>query len=83
MAEFQTYSLEVIEAMQGFEGHVETRLYADVARPNSMIIYSNWESIDHFRAFMRSDAFKAATGDTRDMLEGMPTHRVYQQTGGL
>ncbi len=39
--EFQEYSLRVLDAMQGFDGHVETRLYADVARPNSMMIYSN------------------------------------------
>jgi len=81
--EFQEYSLRVLDAMQGFKGHVETRLYADVARPNSMMIYSNWETIEQFRAFMKSDAFSQAIGDTKDMLEGMPTHRVYQQTGDL
>lgn len=81
--EFVEYSLQVLDAMQGFEGHIETRLYRDVARPNSMMIYSNWESVDHFRSFMRSDAFKAATGDTRNMLERMPSHKVYQQTGDL
>jgi heme-degrading monooxygenase HmoA len=54
-----------------------------IARPNSMMIYSNWETVEQFRAFMRSDAFKAAIGDTKDMLEGMPTHKVYQQTGDM
>lgn len=83
VAEFTEYSLRVLDAMQGFDGHVETRLYADVSRPNSMMIYSNWETIEQFRAFMRSDAFKAAIGDTKDMLLSMPTHKVYQQTGDL
>ncbi len=32
---------------------------------------------------MRSDAFKAAIGDTKDMLERMQSHKVYQQTGEL
>ena len=39
------YSLRVLDAMQGFDGDVETRLYADVTRPNSMMIYSNRESL--------------------------------------
>ncbi len=81
--EFTSYTMKVLEAMQDFEGHIETRLYADVARPNSMMIYSNWESVAQFRAFMRSDAFKAAIGDTTDMLEGMPSHKVYEETGAL
>jgi heme-degrading monooxygenase HmoA len=48
-----------------------------------MMIYSNWETIEQFRAFMRSDAFSAAIADTKDMLEGMPSHKVYTQTGDL
>ena len=31
--EFVEYSLQVLDAMQGFEGHIETRLYSDVAPP--------------------------------------------------
>jgi quinol monooxygenase YgiN len=83
VAEFTEYTLKVIDAMQGVSGHVETRLYVDAVRSNSMMIYSNWESVEEFRAFMRSDAFKAAIGETMDMLEGMPSHKVYEQTGDL
>jgi hypothetical protein len=32
---------------------------------------------------MRSDAFKAAAGDTKDMLKRMSTHKVYQQARDL
>lgn len=81
--DFKTYTAAVIEAMQAFDGHVETRLYVDAFRPNSMMIYSNWESVEQFQVFMRSDAFKQAIGDTTDMLEGMPSHKVYEETGGL
>ena len=75
--EFVEYSLKVLEAMNGFDGHVETRLYADVTRPNSLMIYSNWESVDQFNVFMRSAAYNQAIGETSGMLEGIPSHKVY------
>lgn len=81
--EFATYTKAVIEAMQEFDGHVETRLYADVFRPNSMMIYSAWDSVEQFQVFMRSDAFKQAIGETSSMLESMPSHKVYEETGSL
>lgn len=81
--EFVEYSLKVLEAMKGFDGHLETRLYSDVTRPNSLMIYSNWESVDQFNVFMRSDAFKQAIGETSGMLEGMPSHKVYEEAGKL
>ncbi|MFN2134545.1 MAG: antibiotic biosynthesis monooxygenase family protein [Candidatus Promineifilaceae bacterium] len=81
--EFTAYSLKVIELMQDWDGHIETRLYIDAAKPNSMMIYSNWETTEQFKEFMKSDAFKGAIGATYDMLEGMPSHKVYEQTGDL
>jgi len=65
--EFVDYSLNVLEAMKGFDGHIETRLFSDVIRPNSLMIYSNWESVEQFKLFVRSDAFKQAVGETVDM----------------
>ncbi|MCK6471481.1 MAG: antibiotic biosynthesis monooxygenase [Planctomycetes bacterium] len=81
--EFEDYSLKVIEAMQGMKGHVETRLYKDVAKPNSLMIYSNWESPEDFKAFMGSDAFKGAQNHSRDMLAGPPKHNMYTPMGGM
>ena len=54
-----------------------------MTRPNSLMIYSNWESVDQFNVFMRSDAFKQAIGETSGMLEGMPSHKVYEEAGKL
>lgn len=81
--EFLTYARNVLAAMDGFDGHDETRLYVDDADPNSLMIYSRWQSVDQFRAFLGSDAFKQAMGDTRDMLTGRPRHTVYEATSGL
>ena len=44
--------------MDGFEGHQETRLYADDADENSLMIYSRWENMDQFRAFMCDNALR-------------------------
>ena len=76
--DFLAYARAVLAAMNGFEGHGETRLYIDDADENSLMIYSEWESFDMFRAFMGSDAFKKVTVDTKDMLTGKPKHTVYR-----
>ena len=81
--DFKEHTKAVIEAMQDFDGHVETRLYADAFRPNSMMIYSAWDSVEQFQVFMRSDAFRQAIGEPTDMLEGMPSDRVYEEIGSL
>ncbi|MFN2104799.1 MAG: antibiotic biosynthesis monooxygenase family protein [Candidatus Promineifilaceae bacterium] len=80
---FTDYSINVINLMQDWDGHIETRLFIDAQKPNSMMIYSNWETADQFKQFMKSDAFKGALGATYDMLEGMPSHKVYEETDDL
>ena len=77
VAEFESFSLKVISSMGGFKGHSDTRLYRDVAKPNSLMIYSAWESPEDFRAFMQSEAFKSVQAHSRDMLEGPPKHSMY------
>ncbi|GMV79541.1 MAG: hypothetical protein AMXMBFR7_07250 [Planctomycetota bacterium] len=81
---FEDYALKVLAAMQGMQGHLETRLYRDVQKPNSLMIYSNWDKPEDFRTFMASDAFKSAQNFGRDILAGPPKHPVYtpQAMGG-
>ena len=81
--EFLAYARNVLSAMDGFDGHEETRLYIDDADANSMMIYSRWEGMDEFRAFMGSDAFKEVMGDTREMLTARPKHTVYKETASF
>ena len=76
--DFLDYARAVLAAMDGFDGHGTTRLYVDDADQNSLMIYSEWETFDKFRAFMGSDAFKQVTVDTKDMLSGRPKHTVYR-----
>jgi heme-degrading monooxygenase HmoA len=81
--DFLTYARNVLAAMDGFEGHDETRLYIDDADANSLMIYSRWASMDNFRTFMGSDGFKQAMGDTKEMLTKRPSHTVYQATSSM
>ena len=81
--EFTDYTKRVIEVMQDFEGHMETRLYVDAFKPTSMMIYSEWENVALFRAFMASDAFKNTLKTASGMLSGRPSHKVFKSAGDL
>lgn len=76
--EFVRISREALALIHTLEGHVQTVLYANVDQPNSFLIYSEWENDDHFRAFMKSDAFKKVQTMTVDMLEQRPRHKMYE-----
>lgn len=75
--EFERITMETLEAMKNVEGHRETRLYRDVANPNSYLIYSDWDSREAFSAFIRSDAFQRVQSLGREILAKPPRHHVY------
>lgn len=68
-------ALKVIDTM---DGHQQTRLFNDVNKPNSYLIYSDWDTQEHFSAFMRSPEFKSVQNMSRDMLEDRPKHQIYE-----
>jgi len=72
--DFKQTLMDLIETMKDSEGHVETRLFVDVAKPSSMVINSNWETKADFSNFFRSAAFQQKLKDTVNMLESTPTH---------
>jgi len=72
--EFKSTLLELIDIMKSCDGHIETRLFSDVAQPNSMMIYSNWKTKAEFASFFRSDTFQNALKEAVTMLESKPTH---------
>ena len=72
--EFKKALMQLIDTMRDCDGHIETRLYSDVARPNSMMIYSNWKTKAEFGDFVRSDTFQHALKEAVEMLESKPTH---------
>ncbi len=67
----------VAEALAGTAGHVATRLYRDVDRPGTYLIYSEWADREAFSGFVRSAAFADVTRWGREeILAGPPRHRV-------
>ncbi|PIQ24174.1 antibiotic biosynthesis monooxygenase [bacterium (Candidatus Blackallbacteria) CG17_big_fil_post_rev_8_21_14_2_50_48_46] len=76
--EFVGIAKKALELINTLEGHVKTVLYSNVEKPNSFMIYSEWESDEPFRNFMRSDAFKQVQTMSVDMLENRPKHSLYE-----
>jgi heme-degrading monooxygenase HmoA len=72
----------VAEALAGAPGHVRTRLYREVERPTSYLIYSEWSDREAFTRFLRSEAFARVTAWGRDeVLAGPPRHRILTPEG--
>lgn len=77
--EFEKGFLQTLEIMRTLPGHVESRLYEDVASVGSYIILSRWASKEQYAAFLRSDAFKAAVAwGKAEILRSRPKHQVYK-----
>ena len=78
VTQFLETSRKVLAAMDSFSGHIKTSLYADVDQPTSFLIYSEWETDQDFRDFIKSEAFKQVQAMTRDMLLRRPQHKIYE-----
>ena len=76
--EFEKGFLGVLEHLKGVEGHVESRMYEDVAVPGSYVILSQWQNKEEFETFIHSEAFKqTVTWGKEQILKGRPQHKVY------
>lgn len=75
--EFVRVTRDVLKSMQDAKGHRVTRLYQDVDKPTSYMIYSDWATREDFMAFIHSDAFKQVQVLGREMLVGPPAHNIY------
>lgn len=65
----------VVGHLQGAGGHTRTRVYRDLDRPNSYLIYSEWADREAFLAFAHSTAFAEVTRLGREeILAGPPQH---------
>ncbi|HVY61248.1 MAG TPA: antibiotic biosynthesis monooxygenase [Planctomycetota bacterium] len=66
-----------------WKGHKLTRLFKDVFKPTSYMIYSEWETFEDFQKFMTSEAFrKAADWGKEEILAGRPKHQILKHEGG-
>lgn len=76
--QFIKVSRDVLKAMPGMKGHVNTALYSNVDSPNSFLIYSEWETNEDFKAFVTSQAFKDVQNMSMEMLKNRPKHQIYE-----
>lgn len=76
--QFLEVARNALALIRTLEGHVRTVLYADVEQPHSFLIYSEWETDEQFREFMKSEAFKNVQNMSRDMLLDRPKHKIYE-----
>ncbi|HSI35008.1 MAG: antibiotic biosynthesis monooxygenase [Phycisphaerae bacterium] len=76
--EFESSFLKTIDFLKSVPGHVESRMYEDVASVGSYVILSEWETQEAFTAFIRSPEFKQVTSwGKAEILRGRPRHKVY------
>ena len=76
--EFEKGFLGVIQHLTTVKGHVESKLYEDVASTGSYLILSQWADKESFDAFMRSPEFaKVTSWGKAEILRGRPRHKVY------
>ena len=78
-AEFEKGFLGVIEHLKTVGGHIESRLFSDVASKGSYLIMSQWDSKQNFEDFIHSAEFKSVVSwGKAEILRGRPLHKVYQ-----
>ena len=76
--EFVRGFLGVLEHLKTVAGHVESRMFEDVANKGSYLILSQWQSKEAFDAFIQSPEFRKLTEwGKAEMLLGRPRHKVY------
>lgn len=75
---FERAVADAVAALDGLRGHRGTRLYRDVWRPASYLVYSEWASVEDFAAFAHSATFARVRALGPELLLGPPLHRVYR-----
>lgn len=65
---------DVLDVLDGWEGHKETVLFINYEDENDMFIFSQWKSKEHAMKFFRSDTFSETVSWGREVLDGRPRH---------
>ncbi|BFH72165.1 antibiotic biosynthesis monooxygenase [Sulfurisphaera javensis] len=77
--EFEKKFNEVAQYLSKFPGFKGARLYKSVDDPSEYLVYSEWEDLDSYRKFITSMAYKETVEYGKTIIEGRPTHKVFQQ----
>ncbi|BDB98721.1 MAG: antibiotic biosynthesis monooxygenase [Saccharolobus sp.] len=78
--EFESKFKEVLNYLKSnAEGFIDAKLYKSVEDPSEYLIYSVWKDLESFRKFITSEAYKSTVTYGRTIMEGRPTHKVFQE----
>ncbi len=77
--EFESTFNEVVSYLSKGKGFKLAKLYKEVSNPNEYMIYSEWDSIESFIDFVKSDAFHNVTSSAKDIIDGQPRHKVFYE----
>ncbi|MCL5404637.1 MAG: antibiotic biosynthesis monooxygenase [Candidatus Marsarchaeota archaeon] len=78
--QFEDTFAAVSEYLSSGKGFKLAKLYKEVGT-NEYMIYSEWDSLNAFTEFVRSEAFHKVTSSGKDILEGQPRHRIFYEQG--
>jgi heme-degrading monooxygenase HmoA len=79
-AEFEDIFSGVVEQLKGSaSGIKDAKLYRRVGDEPEYMIYTEWESMESFKKFVQSSEFHSTTQKGRDIIDGMPKHRVFRE----
>ncbi|GGM69925.1 hypothetical protein GCM10007108_05010 [Thermogymnomonas acidicola] len=76
-SEFERQFSDVLRYLkENGKGIKDAKLYREVDSSQYLIL-STWESVDAFREFVESEAFKSVTHSGAEILNGKPYHRIF------
>ncbi|MCL4400876.1 MAG: antibiotic biosynthesis monooxygenase [Candidatus Parvarchaeota archaeon] len=79
-SEFESKFNAAVSAIKkaGF-GCIDARLYKEVSSQNEYLLYTEWNDMDGFKQFIKSEAYKETVAAGRAIIEGMPQHRIFTE----
>ena len=79
-AEFEMIFGEVVEHLKGAASGIrDAKLYKQIGGESEYMIYTDWESMESFKKFVQSSEFHSTTQKGREIIDGMPRHRVFRE----
>lgn len=76
-AEFEKTFTGIVETLKNAKvGIRDAKLYREVGK-SEYLIYTEWDGVDVFKAFIQSKAFSDTTSYGKSIIEGRPRHRIF------
>lgn len=78
--EFEKTFLGVVSLLKGSDlGFLGGKLYREIADPSEYMLYTEWTSLESFRKFSESKAYKDTVAFGKTIVEGRPRHKVFRE----